>query len=95
MSWWTLLDFVATKSGAKESIGERIEQKDGEESGEANRRGQLLLIGWTIFAVYIYYISNVQSDPSGAGAISTVSILCPFIPLLLITSIYMMWLLSD
>ncbi|MDA7603436.1 hypothetical protein N8771_03020 [Euryarchaeota archaeon] len=95
MAWWNLLDLVVDKSGAADAISQRIEHKDGAKSGKANRIFQLLLIGWATFALYIYYISNVQSDPSGAGAISTLSVLCPFIPLLLVTSIYMMWLLSD
>jgi hypothetical protein len=95
MAWWILFDLAVKKSGAAEAIGEAIEHKDGGNYGKANRRGQLLLIVWAAFALYIYYISNVQSDPSGGGAISTLSVLCPFIPLLLVTSIYMMWLLSD
>ena len=95
MAWWSLLDLVVDKSGAADAISERIEHKDGGGSGKANRILQLLLIGWATFALYIYYISNEQSDPSGAGAISTLSVLCPLIPLLLVTSIYMMWLLSD
>ena len=89
------MDLVVDKSGAADAISERIEYKDGVKSGKANRMFQLLLIGWATFAFYIYYISNVQSDPSGVGAVSTLSVLCPFIPLLLVTSIYMMWLLSD
>ena len=73
MAWWNLLDLVVDKSGAADAISERIAHKDGAKSGKANRIFQLLLIGWATFALYIYYISNVQSDPSGAGAISTLS----------------------
>ena len=82
----------SAKAESLEAIGEAIEYKDGGNYGKANRRGQLLLILWAAFALYIYYILNVESDASG---ISTLSVLCPFIPLLLVTSIYMMWLLSD
>ena len=88
---WQLLSWVMGKIGELER--ERIEHKDGEESGKVDRRGGLLAIGWTAFALYIYYISSVQDNDS--GAITTFPLLCFFIPLLLLTCIYLMWLFSD
>ena len=90
---WQLFFWATEKSGARDAIAERIEHKDGEESGKADRRGGLLAIGWTAFALYIYYISSVQDNDS--GAITTFPLLCFFIPLLLLTCIYLMWLFSD
>ena len=88
---WQLLSWVMGKIGELER--ERIEHKDGEESGKADRRGGLLAIGWTAFALYIYYISSVQDNDT--GVITTFPLLCFFIPLLLLTCIYLMWLFSD
>ena len=88
---WQLLSWVMGKIGELEA--ERIEHKDGEESGKADRRGGLLAIGWTAFALYIYYISSVQDNDT--GVITTFPLLCFFIPLLLLTCIYLMWLFSD
>ena len=92
---WQLLSWVMGKIGEleRDAIERRIEHKDGEESGKADRRGGLLAIGWTAFALYIYYISSVQDNDS--GAITTFPLLCFFIPLLLLTCIYLMWLFSD
>ena len=88
---WQLLSWAMGKIGELER--ERIEHKDGEESGKADRRGGLLAIGWTAFALYIYYISSVQDNDT--GVITTFPLLCFFIPLLLLTCIYLMWLFSD
>ena len=89
---WQLFFWAMEKSGARDAIEERIEHKDGY-MGKADRRGGLLAIGWTAFALYIYYISSVQDNDS--GAITTFPLLCFFIPLLLLTCIYLMWLSSD
>ena len=86
---WQLLSWVMGKIGELER--ERIEHKDGEESGKADRRGGLLAIGWTAFALYIYYITQYNDT----GVITTFPLLCFFIPLLLLTCIYLMWLFSD
>ena len=82
------MDLVVDKSGAADAISERIEYKDGVKSGKANRMFQLLLIGWATFAFYIYYISNVQSDPSGVGAVSTLSVLCHFFKFIFFSCIF-------
>ena len=88
---WQLFFWAMEKSGARDAIAEGIEHKDGGESGKADRRGGLLAIGWTAFALYIYYISSVNDT----GVITTFPLLCFFIPLLLLTCIYLMWLFSD